>query len=209
MTAQAARADAIEIIAEREVILSSQRKAYDDCLKKLNNLFQLKISPMNADESLLSDEEYARRKSELMKDKARTQESLNDTDKRVEKWLEIGERTFNFACYAKNWFSNGTAQDKATILQSLGSNLILKDKKLAIELKKSLMAIIHVAERVPQIRGTFEPAKFGLDKGKLDALYSKSPVVCRAMDEVRTCLMWQTLDIYASPIPNFPSEKVS
>jgi hypothetical protein len=198
-------------ILSRENIIASQRKAYDICLKKIDNLLQLKISPMNADGSLLSDEEYAKRKSELIKEKARIQESLNDTDKRVEKWLEIGERIFTFACYARRWFVDGTTQDKAMIFQSLGSNLILKDKKLAIELKKSLMAIIHVAERVPQIRGTFEPAKFGLDKGKLGALYSQSPVVCRLMDKVRTMYILDTSSFAGGTLdwtfPNFNEMK--
>ncbi|MDD8019898.1 MAG: recombinase family protein [Acidobacteriota bacterium] len=54
----------------RESIFASQRKAYDACLKKLNNLFELKISPKNADGSLLSDEEYKKHKTELLKGKA-------------------------------------------------------------------------------------------------------------------------------------------
>lgn len=176
-------------ICSRETIVRSQRKAYDDCLKKLDNLFQLKISPMNADGSLLSDEDYAKRKAELIGEKIRTQELLGDVDKRVERWLEVGEQTFDFACYAKDWFANGTAQDKATILQSLGSNLILKGRKLVVELKKPFMAIEHIVAGVPQTRGTFEPEKFGLDKGKLDALYSKNPIVLSALDDVRTYIM--------------------
>ena len=37
-----------EEIASRKKILSSQRKAYENCLRKLDNLFQLKISPLNS-----------------------------------------------------------------------------------------------------------------------------------------------------------------
>ena len=132
---------------------------------------------MNADGSLLSDEEYAKRKAELIMGKAHLQELLNDTDRRVERWLETAERTFDFACHAKHWFTNGTSQTKATILRTLGSNLILKDRKLVVELKKPLMAIKHVVEGVPQVRGMLEPAKFGLNKGDLEALYSKNPMV--------------------------------
>jgi len=166
-------------ILSRENIIISQRKAYDACLKKIDNLLQLKISPMNADGSLLSDEEYAKRKAELIREKAHLQEILNDTDRRVERWLETAERTFDFACHAKHWFAHGTSQTKATILRTLGSNLILKDRKLVVELKKPLMAIKHVAEGVPQVRGMFEPAKFGLNKGDLEDLYSKNPIVLR------------------------------
>jgi site-specific DNA recombinase len=173
-------------ILSRETIIISQRKAYDTCLKKIDNLLQLKISPMNADGSLLSDEEYAKRKSELILEKAHLQEFLNDTDKRVERWLETAERTFDFACHAKHWFANGNPQTKATILRTLGSNLILKDRKLVVELKTPLMAIKHVVKGVPQVRGMFEPAKFGLNKGDLEDLYSKNPMVLRSLNKVRT-----------------------
>ncbi|MGQ9673840.1 MAG: hypothetical protein ACUVV5_12060 [Candidatus Aminicenantales bacterium] len=73
-------------------ILASRRKAYDSCLKKLENLFQLKISPLNSNGNLLSDEEYAKQKTELMKEKARLEEILKDTEGSVGKWLEAGEK---------------------------------------------------------------------------------------------------------------------
>ena len=185
-------------IRSRKTILGSKRKAYDNCLKKLDNLFQLKISPMNTDGSLLSDEEYARQKAGLIKEKARLQRVLDDTDNRMERWLEIGERTFDFACHARYWFANGTSQEKAAILQALGSNLILKDRKLNIELKKPLMAIGRIAERVPQVKGTFEPEKSGANKGKMAGICSRSPVVLGGMDKVRTYLMRQlSLDPYS------------
>ena len=77
-------------VNSREDILASQRKAYDSCLKKLDNLFQLKISPLNSDGSLLSDEEYSKQKAEIIKEKAQLEETLKDFNGRVEKWLEIG-----------------------------------------------------------------------------------------------------------------------
>ncbi|MCX6013566.1 MAG: recombinase family protein [Chloroflexi bacterium] len=115
-------------IHSRENIVNSQRKAYDNCLRKINNLFELKISPMNDDGNMLPDEEYAKRKSALIGEKARLQEILNDVDRGVERWPEVGEKTFEFASNAKKWFEKGTDKEKAIILQALGSNLILKDR---------------------------------------------------------------------------------
>jgi site-specific DNA recombinase len=170
----------------RESIFSSQRKAYDNCLKKLDNLFQLKISPLNADGSLLSDEEFAKQKTKLLKEKIRLEEILNDTHGRVEGWLEVGEKTFNFACYAKDWFKKGSPQEKAAILQALGSNLILKGKKLFVEPKKPFVVIGQVVEGVPQVRPVFEPEKSGLNERKLEIFFSKNPLVLRGLDKVRT-----------------------
>jgi len=187
-------------ILSRQTVLSSQRKAYDNCLKKLDNLLQLKISPMNTDGSLISDEEYARRKAELIKEKARLEERLSDTGGRVERWLDIAERTFDFACHARYWFANGSLREKAGILQALGSNLTLKGKKLVIEPKKPFMAIGRMVERVPQVRGMFEPERFGLNMRKLEAIYSRNPVVLRGLNKVRTWIMGNLEDFH---IPSF------
>ncbi len=163
--------------ASREKIFDSQRKAYKYCLKKLDNLFELKISPSNSDGVLLSDEEYARRKATLVKEKVRLEEILNDTGGRIERWLDIGEKIFNFACHARCRFKNGSSQEKSHILQALGSNLILKDKKLIIELKKPLTLIGRVVAGVPETRRGFEPGKSGRNERKLEEAYAKSPTV--------------------------------
>jgi site-specific DNA recombinase len=176
-------------VSAREMILSSQRRAYDSCLKKLNNLLQLKISPLNSDGSLLSDEEYARRKAELIKEKARLEEVLGDTGGRVNHWLEIAEKTFDFACHARHWFKNGTPEEKSQILQALGSNLILKDKKLLIQLKKPFTWLENVSGGFPEVRATFEPEKSGKNELKLEECYSQNPTLRRALDEVRTWIM--------------------
>jgi hypothetical protein len=105
------KANKIEAVS-RNQILKNHQKAYDNCLKQLDNLLSLKISPQNKDGSLLSDEEYLRKKAELLKEKARLEELLNDTGQRVNKWLELSERTFNFAYYCRFWFANGNLKQK-------------------------------------------------------------------------------------------------
>jgi len=183
-------------VFSRENIFASQRKAFDSCLKKLENLFQLKISPLNSDGSLLSDEEYAKQKAELMKEKARLEEILNDTEGRVEKWLETGEKVFNFARYARYWFKNGSSQEKAQILQALGSNLTLKDKKLLIELKTPFRAIGQVVKEVPEAKYRFEPKKSVLNEAKLREIYLQNPIVLRAMNKVRTWIRQNLENFY-------------
>ncbi len=188
----------------KEKILNSQQKAYDNCLKKLDNLFQLKISPLNTNESLLSDEEYARQKAELMKEKARLEEILSDTEGKIEKWLDIGKKVFNFACYARHWFANGTPEEKGSILQALGSNLTLKDKKLSILIRKVFIPIEDVSQSVPEIKPLFKPKKYGLNEHKLEEFYSKNPILLRGLDEVRTRIMSNLQDFY---VPTFQKLK--
>jgi len=175
--------------ALREEVLKSQQKAYEQCQKKLSNLLELRLSPLNTDGNLLSDEEYAERKAELIKEKVRLEEILREGNKRIDCWLETAEKTFDFACHARYWFKNGTPEEKSQILQALGSNLILKDKKLEIELKKPFQIISDVLKGVERIKPSFEPEKRHENKFKLDETYSKSPILCPKMDEVRTCII--------------------
>ena len=181
--------------SSRESILDSQRKAYANCLKKLDNLFQLKISPLNSSGSLLSDEEYAKQKAELMKEKARLEEILNDTGQRVERFIADLEKAFNFAVHAKYWFKNGTSQEKGQILNALGSNLTLKDKKLQIRLRETLTAIGEIVEGVPEAREGFEPRKNGQNEAELKELFSKNPIVLRELDKVRTWITKNTEEL--------------
>ena len=180
-------------ISSREVIISSQRRAYDGCLKKLDNLFQLKISPLNVDGGLFSDEDYAKQKAGLIKEKIRLEAMLNDTSGRIERWLDIAEKTFDFACNARYMFEIGDFETKSQILRVLGSNLILKDKKLSIDLKKPFSVIEKISCGIPEIKATFEPKKCVVDTRKFEALLLKNPILRGGWDSNLTPIF----------IPNF------
>ena len=182
----------------RESILASQRKAYDICIKKLDNLFQLKISPSNCDGSLISDEDYGKQRAVLMKEKIRLEEILNDTEKRVERFLEAQEKVFNYARYAQYWFTLGSPQEKAALLQALGSNIVLNTKKLDLELVIPFEVIGEIIKEVPQVSERFEPEYNGLNKEQLDNIYLSFPNVCRGLDKVRTWI-WSHLEDLSIP----------
>jgi len=167
-------------------ILASQKRAYTNCLKKLDNLFQLKISPLNVDGSLISDEEYAKKKAELVREKARLEEAMERLKKQENRWLEAIEKTFDFACHARYWFRNGTPEEKTQILRSIGSNLTLKDGKLEIELKKPFRWLSKVSNGFPEVKRVIEPKKSQKDQRCLEKIYASSPMLSRALHEVRT-----------------------
>lgn len=192
-----------EEIDSIENILASQRRAYDMCLKKLDNLFQLKISPTNINGSLLTDEEYGKQKAVLNQEKIRLEELLKDGSANFGKWIETGERLFDFACYAQYWFENASPQDKFEILKTLGSNLTLKDKKLILELHNPFRVIGEILNRVPETSDWFEPQKFGFNKEKLGDYYSKNLVVRRGIHKVRTWI-WSHLEDFS--VPSFGNE---
>ena len=108
-----------------------------------------------------------------MKEKVRLQELLNDTDNRVNKWLEIAEQVFDFAQDARRKFESGTLEEKRQILICLGSNFILKDKILTIDIKKPFHTIKEIAPQVRALHTRLEPIK---DRREIEQIYSKNPI---------------------------------
>jgi len=151
-------------------ILKSKQKDYEDCIKRIDNLIRIKISLENKDGALLSDEEFKDQKNKILKEKALLEEILNDTGQRAEKWLELSERAFNFARYARYWFKNGSPEEKRQIFTALGSNIIVKDKKLVITLRKPFKIIEDGLKKAmvtkPQLI-RFEPKNFRVNKAKV------------------------------------------
>ena len=151
---------------DRNAAIQNQQKAYQDCLKRIDNLVKLKTSPQNVDGSLLSDEEYGRQRFQLLKEKARLEEFLQDTGHRVEHWMELAEGTFKFACSAREWFAKGELKVKKEILTAIGSNLTLKDKKFCIEAKNPFLILEKSLLRTPAVQVRFEPQKIGSIKAQ-------------------------------------------
>lgn len=160
----------------RKLILDNQQKNYEKCLKKIDALIDLKIN------NEISEEEFITKKSELVKEKMHFQELLNDTDNRVNKWLERAEELFDYAEKARERFKNGTLEEKKHILQVLGSNLYLNDKILTIQLKKPLMLMENTARGVAAVYSRLEPVKkrnLKLKSGSITPDFASSSAVLR------------------------------
>lgn len=172
--------------ASRNEIVQSQQRAYRDCLLRLDSLVSLKTSPGNVDGLLLSDQEYGRRRFALLKEKTQLEELLRDTSHRVERWLELSEETFEFACTARQRFVDGDSQVKKEILTAIGSNLSLKDKKLFVEARKPFVILEESLCHPGSTNTRFEPEENGLKEGQKGAINSFHPTLRGGRDEVRT-----------------------
>ncbi|MCD4653405.1 recombinase family protein [bacterium] len=124
-----------EEIIDRQKICKAQQQAYNAVQKQLDELTHMRLRKM------VEDGEYETLKEKLIKEKVRLKEKLTDTERRAGKWLEFSENAFLFANRAKIWFEKGTLKQKREILQTLGSNLILKDGSLLIQLQKPFSVI--------------------------------------------------------------------
>ena len=164
---------------DRNMILRTQQDAYKNCVKKIDKLIDMRAN----DE--INEEEFKRKKAKVNKEKFHLEELLEDTEKRVDDWLNNAEKVFNFAEKARERFENGSQEAKRTILSSLGSNLLLKDGKLALDVKKPLISIKEVSLGVNVEKDTFEPLEMCSVKRKNRDLVPVCPSWLRRADSNR------------------------
>ena len=126
----------------------------------------------------IDEDEYRRKKVVLLAEKSRLQGLLVNVDKRIENWLEVAERGFNFAETASARFNADKSEDlhvRKEIFATLGSNYTLKDKKLIIEADDLLFAIKRVKESSTLIPSPFEPTQKGSTATQMEPSYVLSP----------------------------------
>ena len=172
----------------QSVFIQAQEQAYRACLGQIEGLVSLKTSPDNRDGSLLSDVEYAERRSHLLREKTALEKSLNDAGQLNEQRLKLSERTFEFACLAQERFTKGDSKIKKEILDTIASNLILKDKKLLIEARKPFVILENTLSSQQSVISPIEPEKTKGTQGRDIPSIFMRPYLLGDMDEVRTHL---------------------
>jgi len=126
-----------------ETVLKKKHKELEDTNNQLEGLLLKFTSPQNTEGSIISTDEYQTLKTQLLRRKNALESELNDKGKEIEQWVELSEKTFNFACYARVWFEKGDNATKRSILGCLGSNLVLKDKKINVQLHPFFLSVLE------------------------------------------------------------------
>jgi site-specific DNA recombinase len=124
-----------EASSNEQVFVNKQKRLFD-ITKQIDGLLLKYTSVENSDGQLISDFEYRTLKQSLMKEKGDLEEAVKAQGKEIEKWVELSERTFNFARYASTWFERDDIEIKRAIFSCLGSNLLLKDRTMSLDLRK-------------------------------------------------------------------------
>src|SRR3989344_5410040 len=111
------------------------RKQREQATKRLQELSKAKerVYGMKIDGLYATDEEYKKRKAEILVEEMNIQESL--TANRLSYWEKVIDDTLNFATEVFELFNSKDPFVKKMVLQILGSDLRLKDKKLYLEAK--------------------------------------------------------------------------
>lgn len=174
----------IEMAGDKEV-LENQKKAHEACERALANLVTLYTAPQNTDRSQLSDEEYASRRAELLKQKRTLQSHIEQGEVVAEKAMRDVERILEFTCAVRERFAKGDRITKRTILNTVGSNLTLSGQKLSIEAKKPFFLIEDCLRGGEAKNEALEPVNAGsVERPSVQSPYV-NPNVLGDLDEVR------------------------
>lgn len=131
-----------------EQVISNKQKRVLEITKQLDALLLRYTSPANLTGDLISDDEYKSAKRVLVDEKASLEGDLQAKSAELAQWLELSERTFNFARYASVWFFKGDLETRRAIFACLGSNFSLKDRKLNIHLRKPFKLLFEHLDEI-------------------------------------------------------------
>ncbi len=155
-------------------------KAQKDCHKKLDNLNQMRLK------DLIDDQEYLIEKRKLSDEKIRVEESLKNGPTQAVRAIESTEEVFSFANQARAHFQTGTFEGKRLILQKIGSNFSLKDKKLIIQAKKVFRIIEDGLKSFGAEIEPLEPTGSGSTEPKTELSFSQIQSWWSTVEDVRT-----------------------
>ncbi len=148
----------------------------NDIQSQIDKLLELLLK------GVISPEEYQPKKESLLLEQQSIRRNLLQTDGRADNWLELTEKTFNFAFYARYWFTNGTTEQKRTILRTLGSNLKLNGQILSIDQYKPFILIKNIKEKYGVLLEKFEPQEWTDKSIQTESSDPTNPNLLRDMD---------------------------
>ena len=122
---------------------------------------------------MLTAEEGMAKKQELELEKKRLSEELGKIDVHVSEWSNLAIQTFDLVKNIKERFSNGTIEQRKTILRVIGSNLILKDKAIQIQIRDPFEYIQKVVGQLNDSK-RLEPIELPVISGQSAFLHPKN-----------------------------------
>lgn len=166
----------------QQTAFQNKQKELEIITEQLSSLLLKFTSTQNSSGQVISDAEYQGLKTTLLRRKELLESEIQSQGRQIEQWLELSERTFNFARYARVWFLQGDMNVRRAILACLGSNLLFKEGKLMIQLRPTLQSIF---ENVGQREKDFVSARtseYVAIKGKTPAFADVHPSWLRGQD---------------------------
>ena len=153
-------------IEDRSKIYETQQKALAQAQTELDELTKMRYR------LLIDDETFLKEKNNLKAKIAQLRQKVNETESRAERWLELTEKTFTFATYARIRFEQGGLELKKEILMTLGQRPVIQEGKLVIEPNEWFQPIINNYPALERAYLRLEPTKTGHFTNKTELLDS-------------------------------------
>ena len=157
--------------------LSAKQKTLEGTTRQLQKVALTFTSPDNENEQLMTQAEYAGLRNQLLEEKTKLEDELKNVGNQIEDWVELSEKTFNFARYARTWFAQGDLETKKAIFACLGSHLLLKDQKLSLALRKPFQIIFENGQKAEKELLRLEPLKNPSNISDWKVFCSRFPVL--------------------------------
>lgn len=151
--------------------------------KELDNLTRMRYR------ELINDETFIKEKNVLTDNITKLKTQLREDINYDEKWIELTEKAFYFATYARQTFINGSIEAKREVFTTLGSNYQLKDKQLIFE---ASVWLIPIAKAYPALYAEFRRLELCIcvdNKGQKLDLTSIINLVSATVKDVRTAII--------------------
>lgn len=146
---------AIDILKRNHKLETTDRRAIHKSLENQRSNLQTRLDSLvdKLTDGVLSDEEYGQQRDRLKRMMSEIDLKLRDNEQQADNWIELCEKAFDFATYARIRFKNGDLQTKRDILTTLGQNLVLEDQKLTLTPSEWLSPI---AEGYPAVVAEYD-----------------------------------------------------
>jgi len=171
-------------IEDRSKIHETQARTLLDTQKQLDELTKMRYR------QLIDDDAFIKERNELQTKITQLKSRLRETETRAEQWLELTEKTFNFATYARKAFLMAKGKEglerKKEILLALGKTPIIRDGLLSIEPNEWFVPIKNDYPPLAMEYLRLEPQKMPMNKAKTEALASVRARWLALLNDFRT-----------------------
>jgi site-specific DNA recombinase len=166
-------------VKDRGQSLKRARNGYDNLLEQMDNLVEKYL------DGKVPEDYYNRKLAEYEKNKKVRKKVLDGIDQRVDERLQELDEDLGFAVTASKSFSEGDDHKRREIISYLGSNLVLTNHSLDIDLKRPLEMVGEIAKEVNAVAKRFEPLENPDNSAQFRAYLSENPTMGGTPDSNR------------------------
>lgn len=157
-------------IKDRTEIMKVAQKGYDGALEQINELVKGYVAKK------IPEEAYNSTLGTLEAEKRKYKDILDNADERVTEWVRDTKKAVDFAKTARERFENAEdLQTKNEILSGLGTNIVIKDLQISLDIEKPLIVIKEAHPKFQEALESLEPLNWKEDKEKVKVLLSENP----------------------------------